>query len=222
MRVLVVEDEEKLAGLIARVLREGGIAADIAASGEDALWMAAATPYDAVVLDLGLPGIDGFEVCRRLRADEVWSPILMLTARDAVPDRVAGLDGGADDYMVKPFAYDELLARLRALVRRGSAPRPATLKAAGLELDPATRQVTRGGVEIALSATEFAMLETFMRSPGEVLTRLHLIEKVWDGAYENRSNVVDVYVRYLREKIDLPFGTDSIETVRGVGYRMHP
>ncbi len=220
MRVLVVEDEEKLAALMARALRDAGLAVDAAHRGEDALWMAGATPYDAIVLDVGLPGIDGFEVCRRLRADGVWTPVLMLTARDAVPDRVAGLDGGADDYMTKPFAHAEVLARLRALVRRGAAERPTVLEADGLRLDPATRRVERGGTDISLSAREFAMLETFMRSRGDVLSRLQLLEHVWDDAYENRSNVVDVYVRYLREKIDLPFGTDSIETVRGVGYRL--
>jgi two-component system OmpR family response regulator len=220
MRVLVVEDEEKLAALIARALREAGLAVDAAHRGEDALWMAGATPYDAIVLDVGLPGIDGFEVCRRLRADGVWAPVLMLTARDAVPDRVAGLDGGADDYMTKPFAPAEVLARLRALARRGAAERPAVLQADGLRLDPATRRVDRDGTEISLSVREFAMLETFMRSRGDVLSRLHLLEHVWDDGYENRSNVVDVYVRYLREKIDVPFGTDSIETLRGVGYRL--
>ena len=222
MRVLIVEDEEKMARLIGRALREQGVAADLVHTGEDALWMAGSTPYDAIVLDVGLPGIDGFAVCRRLREDGVWAPVLMLTARDAVPDRVSGLDGGADDYMVKPFAHPELLARLRALVRRGAGERPAVLNAAGLQLDPASRRVRRGEHEIVLSATEFAMLEAFMRAPGQALSRLHLLEKVWDGAYENRSNVIDVYVRYLREKIDLPFGTDSIETVRGVGYRLRP
>jgi len=220
MRVLVVEDEEKLAALIARALREGGLAADIAPRGEDALWMAGSTPYDAILLDIGLPDIDGLEVCRRLRADGVWAPVLMLTARDAVPDRIAGLDGGADDYMTKPFAPAEVLARLRALARRGAAERPTVLEAAGLRLDPASRSVERDGCEIALTTQEFAMLETFMRSPGVALTRLHLLDKAWDGGYENRSNVIDVYVRYLREKIDLPFGTDSIETIRGVGYRL--
>ena len=220
MRILIVEDEEKLAGLIRRGLREHGLAADVAGTGEDALWMAGATAYDVIVLDVMLPGIDGFEACRRLRADGVWSPVLMLTARDAVEDRVAGLDGGADDYLTKPFALPELLARLRALARRGAAERPPVLEAAGLRLDPAARRVERGGAEIALSATEFAMLETFMRAPGQALSRHHLLEHVWDDAYENRSNVIDVYVRYLREKIDAPFGTASIETVRGVGYRL--
>jgi two-component system OmpR family response regulator len=219
MRVLIVEDERKLAALIQRSLSERGIAADVADTGEDAVWMGTSTPYDAIVLDLNLPGIDGFEVCRRLRDDEVWSPILMLTARDAVSDRVAGLDGGADDYLTKPFDLDELHARLRAVARRAADPRPATLTSGSLRLDPAARAVHRGDTAIELSATEFAMLETFMRRPGQALTRLALLEHVWDGAYENRSNIVDVYVRYLREKIDLPFGTDSIETVRGVGYR---
>ena len=169
MRVLVVEDEEKLADLIARSLREAGLAVDVTHRGEDALWMAAATPYDAIVLDVGLPGIDGFEVCRRLRADGVWSPVLMLTARDAVPDRVAGLDGGADDYMTKPFAHAEVLARLRALARRGAAERPPVLEVGDLRLDPGARRVERDGTEISLSATEFSMLETFMREPGVAL-----------------------------------------------------
>jgi two-component system OmpR family response regulator len=219
MRVLVVEDEAKLGGLIERGLAENGLAVDRTDRGEDALWMAGSTPYDAIVLDVMLPGIDGFEVCRRLRADEVWSPILMLTARDGVEDRVEGLDTGADDYLTKPFAFDELLARLRALVRRGPHERPATIDAGGLVLDPASHSVSRNGEPIELSPREFAMLETFMRRPGEALSRLQLLEHVWDGQYENRSNVVDVYVRYLRSKIDEPFGTDSIETVRGVGYR---
>jgi two-component system, OmpR family, response regulator len=191
VRVLVVEDEEKLAALLARALRNGGLAVDVTRRGEDALWMAGSTPYDAILLDIGLPGIDGFDVCRRLRADGVWTPVLMLTARDAVPDRVAGLDGGADDYMTKPFAPTEVLARLRALARRGGGERPSVLEAAGLRLDPAARTVERDGREISLSAREFAMLETFMRSPGVALSRLHLLEKVWDGAYENRSTAVD-------------------------------
>jgi two-component system OmpR family response regulator len=167
-----------------------------------------------------LPGLDGFEVCRRLRSGGVWSPILMLTARDSVNDRVAGLDAGADDYLTKPFSYAELLARLRALVRRGSPERPTELRASGLRLDPARRRAWRGEAEIPLSAKEFALLETFMRRPGEVLTRLDLLDHVWDYAYENKSNVVDAYVRLLRRKIDKPFGSDSIETVRGAGYRL--
>jgi two-component system OmpR family response regulator len=220
MRVLVVEDEVKMAGLIRRGLREEGIATDVAERGEDALWMAGSTEYDAVVLDVMLPGIDGFETCRRLRRDGVWSPVLMLTARDAVEDRVAGLDGGADDYLTKPFSFAELLARLRALARRGPVERPVQLEVGELRMDPATRQVWRGEEEISLSAKEFALLETFMRRPGEVLSRYQLLEHAWDYDYENRSNVVDVYVRYLREKVDRPFDADSIETVRGAGYRL--
>ena len=220
MRVLIVEDEVKLAGLIRRGLRDEGMLADVAVKGDDALWMAGATEYDAIVLDVMLPGIDGFEVCRRWRADGVWSPVLMLTARDAVEDRVAGLDGGADDYLVKPFVFAELLARLRALARRGPVERPTVLRAGDLSLDPATRQVCRGHDEIVLSAKEYVLLETFMRRPGQVLDRFQLLEHAWDAAYENRSNVVDVYVRYLREKVDRPFGVTSIETVRGAGYRL--
>ncbi len=219
MRILVVEDEPKMAGLLQRGLVEEGHAVDVARTGDDAVWMGGAVHYDAIVLDLMLPGIDGLEVCRRLRMDEVWSPVLILTARDAVDDRVRGLDAGADDYLVKPFSFDELLARLRALVRRRTGERPVVLEAGGLVLDPATRRVRRDGVEIPLSAKEFALLEAFMRHPGEVLSRVRLLEVAWDMAYENRSNVVDVYVRYLREKIDRPFGRDSIETVRGAGYR---
>ncbi len=220
MRVLIVEDEVKMAGLIRRGLQEEGMAADVAKQGEDALWMAGSTDYDAVVLDVMLPGIDAFETCRRLRVDGVWSPVLMLTARDAVEDRVAGLDGGADDYLTKPFSFAELLARLRALARRGPVERPVVLEVGELRMDPATRQVWRGDDEISLSAKEFALLETFMRRPREVLSRYQLLEHAWDYDYENRSNVVDVYVRYLREKIDRPFDAESIETVRGAGYRL--
>jgi two-component system OmpR family response regulator len=182
--------------------------------------MAQAVDYDAIVLDVMLPGLSGFDVCRALREQEVWSPVLMLTARDAVEDRVSGLDAGADDYLVKPFAIAELLARLRALTRRGSAERPAVLEVGDLSLDPARRIVRRAGTEVQLSAKEFSLLEILMRRPGEVLSRLALIEHAWDFAYETRSNVVDVYVRRLRAKIDRPFGRDSIETVRGVGYRL--
>ena len=220
MRVLIVEDEVKMAGLIRRGLREDGMAADVAVKGEDALWMAGATDYDAIVLDVMLPGLDGFEVCRRMRADGVRAPVLMLTARDAVGDRVRGLDTGADDYLVKPFSFAELAARLRALVRRGPLERPPVLEAGDLRLDPAARRVSRGDVEVALSAREFALLETLMRHAGQVLDRLQLLDHVWDGEYENRSNVIDVYVRYLREKVDRPFGVESIETVRGAGYRL--
>ena len=220
MRVLIVEDHVKMAGLIKRGLRKEGMATDVATNGEDALWRAQATEYDAIILDVMLPGIDGFEVCGRLRAEGVWAPILMLTARDAIRDRVAGLDGGADDYLTKPFSYSELLARLRALVRRGPVERPAELRVGDLRLDPARRQVWRGEAEIQLSPKEFSILETFMRRPGEVLSRFQLLEHAWDYEYENRSNVVDSYIRLLRRKIDRPFGAESIETVRGVGYRL--
>ena len=220
MRVLIVEDEVKMASLIRRGLGEEGMAADVAVRGEDALWMAGSTAYDAIVLDVMLPGIDGIEACRRLREEGVWAPVLMLTARDAVEDRVAGLDGGADDYLTKPFSFAELLARLRALVRRGPVERPTVVTVGDLHLDPAARRVWRGDSDISLSAKEFALLETFMRRPGEVLDRLQLLEHAWDYNYENRSNVVDVYVRYLREKIDRPFAMESIETVRGAGYRL--
>ena len=220
MRILIVEDEAKMASLLRRGLGEEGLSADVAASGEEALWMARAVEYDAIVLDLMLPGIDGVEVCRRLRSDAVWSPVLMLTARTAVADRVVGLDSGADDYLPKPFAFEELLARLRALVRRGPTERPAVLRVGDLSLDPAARLVRRGDTPIALSTKEFALLETFMRRPGRLLSRFDLLEHAWDGEYENRSNVVDVYVGYLRDKIDRPFGQNSIETVRGAGYRL--
>jgi two-component system, OmpR family, response regulator len=209
-----------MAGLIQRGLRKEAMAADIASKGEDALWMAEATEYDAIVLDVMLPGVDGFEVCRRLRDEGVWTPILMLTARDAVQDRVAGLDVGADDYLIKPFSYAELLARLRALVRRGPVERPAELTVGDLRLDPARRLVWRGNAEIELSPKEFSLLETFMRRPGEVLSRFQLLEHAWDYEYENRSNVVDSYIRFLRQKVDKPFDVESLETVRGAGYRL--
>ena len=220
MRVLVVEDEVKMAGLLERGLEEEGHAVDVAGRGEDALWMARAAPYDAIVLDLMLPGLDGFAVCRELRAKEVWTPVLLLTARDAVDDRVFGLDAGADDYLVKPFAFAELLARLRALKRRGPTERPVVLLVGDLRLDPAQHSVWRGEQKIDLSPKEFALLELFMTHPGEVLSRAQLLEGAWDMAYERRSNIVDVYVGYLREKIDKPFGRHSLETLRRVGYRL--
>lgn len=220
VRVLVIEDEAKLAEVVARGLREEGYAADIAGGGEDALWMAQAAGYDAILLDVMLPGADGFEICRRLREFGVWSPVLMLTARDAVEDRVHGLDAGADDYLIKPFSFEELLARLRALVRRAPAARPAVVEVGDLRLDPAARRAWRGEVELDLSAKEFALLELFMRRPGRVLTRSELLDGAWDIAFERRSNIVDVYMGYLRSKVDKPFDSDSLETVRGVGYRL--
>jgi two-component system, OmpR family, response regulator len=220
VRILIVEDEPKIAGLLRRGLAEEGHAADVATRGEDALWMSRATSYDAVVLDVMLPGIDGFETCRRLRAEGVWAPVLMLTARGTVEDRVSGLDAGADDYLTKPFSFAELLARVRALRRRGAPERPTVVEVGALRLDPATRVVWRGETEIVLSAKEFTLLEILMRRAGEVLSRFQLLEYAWDGDYDNRSNVVDVYVSYLRDKIDRPFGVRSIETVRGAGYRL--
>ena len=220
MRVLVVEDEMKLAALVRKALREHGMLADVAATGEDALWMTAATNYDVIILDVNLPGIDGFEAARRLRADGIRTPMLMLTARDAVDDRITGLDTGADDYMVKPFDFGELFARVRALARRGPVERAPVLVVGDLSLDLASRTVRRGDVEIPLSTKEFQLLEVFMRRPGHVLSRYDLLEGAWEMGYENRSNVVDVYVRYLRDKIDRPFGAESIETVRGAGYRL--
>jgi two-component system, OmpR family, response regulator len=220
VRVLVVEDDIKMAAAIRRGLRFEGIVVDLAEGGEEAIRLVGATEYDAVLLDVMLPDIDGFETCRRLRSRRLWVPILMLTARDAVEDRVHGLDTGADDYLTKPFSLAELLARLRALARRGPVERPTVLEVGDLRLDPASHEVWRGDNEIELSAREFALLETFMRRPGQVLTQLQLLEAAWDLGYEQRSNVVEVYVRYLREKIDRPFGLKSLETVRGAGYRL--
>jgi two-component system OmpR family response regulator len=220
MRVLIVEDKVKMASLLRRGLRSEGMAADVAVKGEDALWMTNATRYDAVVLDLMLPGIDGIETVRRLREDGVWTPVLMLTARSALHDRVAGLNGGADDYMTKPFHLDELTARLHALVRRDPVQRPTVLEVGSLRLDPAARRAWRDGQELDLIGKPFALLETLMRQPGVTLSRYALIEAVWDRGYENRSNVVDQHIRALRDQVDRPFGTRSIETVRGSGYRL--
>ncbi len=218
--MLVVEDDVRMAAAIRRGLRFERLVVDVAGGGEEALRLVRATDYDAIVLDVMMPGLDGFETCKQLRANGVWIPVLMLTARDAVEDRVRGLDGGADDYLTKPFSLAELTARLRALARRGPVERPAVLEVGDLRLDPASREVRRGDTEIGLSAREFALLETFMRRPGQVLTQMQLLESAWDLGYEQRSNVVEVYVGYLREKIDRPFGVSSIETVRGAGYRL--
>jgi len=220
VRVLVVEDEERLASLLARGLREEGYAADVAPDGEEALWMAHAADYAVIVLDIMLPKIDGFELCRQLRRDGVWAPVLMLTARDAVDDRIHGLDAGADDYLAKPFSFDELVARLRALTRRAPVERPTVIAVGDLRLDPAARRAWRADRELDLSAKELALFELFMRRPGVVLTRDQLLNGAWDMAFESRSNVVDVAIRGLRGKVDRPFGTDSIETVRGLGYRL--
>lgn len=222
MRILVVEDSEKMSALIRRGLEEEGFAVDVAGAADEATWFAAENPYDAIILDITLgPGsADGFEVCRRLREGDRWSPVLMLTARDAVEDRVRGLDVGADDYLTKPFSFDELLARIRALIRRGAEPRPTVLAVGDLRLDPARHHVRRGDHPIELTGKEFALLEFFMRHPGDVLSRSVLTQHVWDFAHEGDSNVIDVHVRNLRTKIDRPFGCRSLETVRRVGYRL--
>ncbi len=220
MRILVVEDEVKLASLIRRGLREEGLLADVAITGEDALWMAACTEYDVIVLDVMLPGIDGLETCRRLRADGVRTPILMLTARGEVADRIEGLTVGGDDYLTKPFAFGELVARLHALGRRGEIERLPVLEVDDLRLDPMTHRVSRGDRQIELSAKEFLLLAALMRHPEVVLTRQQLLDHAWDSEYEAHSNVVDVYIGYLRDKVDRPFGRSTIETVRGVGYRL--
>jgi two-component system OmpR family response regulator len=220
MKVLVVEDQLKMASLLLRGLHNNGDSVDVTRTGEEALWMSEATNYDAIVLDVMLPGIDGFETLAALRREGRWTPVLMLTARDAVEDRIAGLDVGADDYLTKPFSFEELLARLRAIARRGPVERPTVLEVGDLRLDPATRQVWRGTTEIDLTAKEFALLEAFMRRPGEVLSRDHLLSQAWEVGYDNRSNVIAVYVNYLRDKIDRPFGAQSLQTVRGVGYRL--
>jgi two-component system OmpR family response regulator len=220
VRVLVVEDELRMAALLKRGLEEDGYAVDVAATGPDALWQAGEFGYDAVLLDLMLPGMDGVEVCRQLRAAGRWMPVLMLTARDAVEDRVRGLDAGADDYLTKPFSFAELSARVRALIRRGTVERPTELQVGDLRLDPATRRAFRGGRELCLSSKEFSLLELFLRCPDQVLTRTRILEHVWDFAYEGGSNVVDQYVLYLRRKIDRPFGVEQLETIRGAGYRL--
>ncbi len=224
MRILIVEDSAKMAGLLKKGLDRQGYAVDVVSAGEDAIWMATENDYDAIVLDVILdargPGIDGFEVCRRLRAASRWAPVLMVTARDAVADLVHGLDAGADDYLTKPFSLDELLARLRALMRRPATGRPAVLTLGDLSLDPARHEVARGGSVIELTPTEFALLEYLMRRPGDVLTRAALVEHVWDFAFDGDPRIVNVYIRSLRGKIDRPFQRASLETVRGLGYRI--
>ncbi len=220
MRVLVVEDDTRMAAAIRRALRAAGVVADVTPSGDEAQWMAVATAYDAIVLDVMLADIDGFDTCSQLRRGGVWTPIIMVTARDAVTDRVRGLDAGADDYLTKPFSLEELLARLRALARREGVERPTVMEVGALRLDPATRQVWRRDAEISVSAKEFALLDVFMRHVGQVLSQQQLLDAAWDFGYEHRSNVVEVYVRYLREKIDRPFGLQTLETVRGLGYRL--
>jgi two-component system OmpR family response regulator len=218
MRILVVEDEVKIARAIRRGLEHEGYAAEVVATGEEAILRVTEDDYDAVVLDVMIPAPDGIAVCRQMRARNRWAPVLMLTARDSVQDRIRGLDAGADDYLVKPFSFGELLARLRALLRRAPAERPAALRAGDVTLDPAAHLVTRAGQPVELSAREFALLEFLMRHPGQVLTRTAMLEHVWDYRYDGDSNVVDVYIGYLRRKLEEPFGAPLVRTVRGVGY----
>jgi two-component system OmpR family response regulator len=220
VRILVVEDEVKMAGLIKRGLEHEGYAVDVARDGPEALWAAREVDYDAIVLDAMIPEPDGFEVCRTLRKEGRWAPVVLLTARDRIDDRVTGLDAGADDYLTKPFAFAELFARLRAVVRRGPGERPTVLQVGDLSLDPATREVWRDGSRVLLSSKQFTLLELFMRHAGDVLSRERILEHVWDFAYEGTSNLVEVYIRSLRERVDRPFGRDTIETVRGAGYRL--
>ncbi|MDQ1732108.1 MAG: two-component system, OmpR family, response regulator [Pseudonocardiales bacterium] len=220
MRILVAEDDVRMASMLRRGLTEDGYSVDVVSDGRDAIWQATEHHYDAIVLDLMLPLADGFEVCRTLREADRWAPVLLLTARSDVADRVRGLDSGADDYLAKPFSFSELSARLRALMRRGARPRPAVLSVDSLSLDPATHLAWRGDQQLELSPKEFALLELFLRHPGEMLTRTRILEHVWDMAYDGASNVVDQYVAYLRRKIDRPFAVAQLETIRGGGYRL--
>ena len=220
MRALVIEDHPRMARLLRRGLEEESYVVDVATSSSEGLFLGVENDYDVVILDVMLPDGDGIEALRHMRQRGRWMPVLILTAKDAVEDRVRGLDAGADDYLMKPFALPELLARLRALVRRAPPERPPVLAVGDLTLDPATREVRRGEAPIHLSPKEFAVFELFMRHPGEVLSRATIMEHAWDFAFEGDWNILEVYVRYLREKIDRPFGRSSIETVRGVGYRL--
>ena len=222
MRLLIAEDDEKLSAALARGLRGEGYAVDVAATGDEAIFNARVYEYDAVILDVMLPGPDGIEVCRALRSNGRWSPVLMLTARDGVADRIRGLDSGADDYLIKPFDFGELVARLRALLRRGAPERPAVLTAGDVTVDPASRTVTRAGRLVPLTTREFAVLEFLVRNAGQVVTRAQLLDHVWDQNYEGSGNVVDVYVGYLRRKLEDPFGRTLIRTVRGAGYMVDP
>ena len=220
LRLLLVEDDTRLAGLLLRGLRAEGYAVDVAATAEEARWLATENPFDVLILDVMLPDGDGFTLCQGLRRAGNWTPVLMLTARDSVNDRVRGLDAGADDYLVKPHSFAELAARVRALVRRGRPERPAVLSVGSLSLDPATHGVRVDGRPVAVSAKEFALLELFMRQADRVLSRSEILDHVWDWAYDGTSNVIDVYVRYLRQKIGEGPGVPRIETVRGVGYSL--
>ena len=220
MRVLVVEDEGRLAAGLRDGLEAEGFAVDLALNGTDGLWMARERPHDVIVLDVMLPGVDGFTICRTLRADQVWTPILVLTAKDAERDEVAALDSGADDYLTKPFSHAVLLARIRALLRRGAVERPVVLEVGDLRLDPATKRVSRGDVVVGLTPREVALLDFLMRSAGRVVSKREILDHVWDDHFEGDPNIVEVYVRHLRNKLDRPFGRESLATVRGFGYRL--
>jgi two-component system, OmpR family, response regulator len=222
VRVLVVEDEAGLASGLKRGLEAEGYAIDVAPNGTDGLWMAREQPYDAVVLDIMLPGLNGFQVCTALRGDGNWTPILMLTAKDGEMDEAEALDSGADDYLTKPFSYLVLVARIRALLRRGVRERPAVLEAGDLRLDPAAHRCWRGDVEIELTPREFSLLEFLLRRKGDVLPKREILDHVWDYDFEGDPNIVEVYVRHLREKLDRPFRREAVGTVRGAGYRLDP
>jgi two-component system OmpR family response regulator len=220
LRVLVVEDEEGLAEGLRKGLEAEGFATDVATTGTDGLWMAREHPYDAIVLDILLPGMNGYRVCATLRDEGVWTPILMLTAKDGEFDEAEALDTGADDYVTKPFSYAALVARIRALIRRGGTERPAVLLAGDLRFDPGTRRALRGAVELVLTARETALLEFLLRRAGSVVSKTDIIDHVWEGEFDGSLNIVEVYIRHLRNKVDRPFGRAAIETVRGAGYRL--
>ncbi len=222
MRVLLIEDEPRLAETIKRGLTDQGFVVDIASNGQDGLWSATEHEFDAIVLDIMLPVLNGYKVLEQLRAQKVWTPVLMLTAKDGEYDQVDAFDLGADDYLTKPFSFMVLVARIRALIRRGSPERPVVLTAGDLSLDPSSHRVSRGDQEIALTPREFSLLEFFMQSAGKAVTKSEILDSVWDSAFEGDQNVVEVYVRYLRLKLDLPFDRQSIQTIRGVGYRFDP
>jgi two-component system OmpR family response regulator len=220
VRVLVVEDEKRLAAGLKKGLEAEGFATDVALNGTDGLWMARENPYDVIVLDIMLPGMNGYQVCATLREDEVWTPILMLTAKDGEFDEAEALDTGADDYVTKPFSFLVLVARLRSLIRRGAGERPAILEAGDLGFDPGSREAWRGDIKVVLTAREMALLEFLLRRKGEVVSKGAILEHVWDYDFEGDTNIVEVYVRHLRNKLDRPFGRCALETVRGVGYRL--
>ena len=220
MRVLVVDDEQRLARSLRVGLEAEGFAVDVAHDGTDGLWLARENEYDAIVLDLMLPGINGYKVCETLRAEKDWTPILMLTAKDGEWDQVEGLDTGADDYLTKPFSFPVLVARLRAVARRGARERPTQLEVGDIRLDPAARRVWRGEVEVELTAREFSLLAFLARHPGDVVSKRQILEAVWDVDFEGDPNIVEVYIRHLRNKIDRPFGREAIQTLRGAGYRL--